>query len=99
MTYLYYDVSEKSVGVIYLYDKFREGSVGVTYLYVHVREGSVGMTYLYVKVSEGSVGVTYNEHCTDSDKILVNTLFSSVSRFVLSPQYLYIQSGPPKNRD
>ena len=85
MTYLYVDVSEKSVGVIYLYDKFREGSVGVT--------------YLYVKVSEGSVGVTYNEHCTDSDKILVNTLFSSVSRFVLSPQYLYIQSGPPKNRD
>ena len=57
------------------------------------------MTYLYVKVSEGSVGVTYNEHCTDSDKILVNTLFSSVSRFVLSPQYLYIQSGPQKNRD
>ena len=85
MTYLCVDVSEKSVGVIYLYDKFREGSVGVT--------------YLYVKVSEGSVGVTYNEHCTDSDKILVNTLFSSVSRFVLSPQYLYIQSGPPKNRD
>ena len=54
----------------------------MTYLYVHVREGSVGMTYLYVKVSEGSVGVTYNEHCTDSDKILVNTLFSSVSRLV-----------------
>ena len=54
----------------------------MTYLYIDVCEGSVGMTYFYVKVSEGSVGVTYNEHCTDSDKILVNTLFSSVSRLV-----------------
>merc|ERR1711872_440514 len=41
-----------------------------------------------VKVRKGSVGVTYNEGCTNEDKTLVNTIFSSVGRATEIPERL-----------
>merc|ERR550517_565460 len=41
-----------------------------------------------VKVGKGSVGVTYNDHCTEADKQLVSTMFSSVARCTEIPEKL-----------